>query len=166
MYKIIIISAIVLFFAACSSEKEISVKSDMFQSVKIEDAVLMQVGNEKESCSRCGMNLAKYYKTNHSATHSDKVYQYCSIHCLEDHLGEGISLKNPKVVDVSSLKFIDVVKAHYVVGSNIRGTMSKVSKYAFSGEVEAKKFQAENGGEIMDFYKALEITKKDFKNYK
>ena len=112
------------------------------------------------------MNLVRYYKTSHSAEHKGKKYQYCSIHCLEDHLGEGISLKNPKVVDIASLKFISVGEAYYVDGSSKRGTMRRVSKYAFKNLKDAKKFQSEFGGKIMDFQAAREITKEDFKHYR
>lgn len=135
----------------------------MFQSVSKEDAILLQTSKDKKHCVRCGMNLVKFYKTSHSATVGSNVYQYCSIHCLEEHLGEGITLKNPKVVDVASLKFISVKDAYYVVGSKKRGTMSRVSKYAFLKLKDAKKFQKNNGGEIMRFDKTLQKAKEDFK---
>ncbi|MFA5454584.1 MAG: nitrous oxide reductase accessory protein NosL [Sulfurimonas sp.] len=166
MYKIMILTMTMLLFIGCSSQKDIVGKTGMFQSVNKEDAVLLQDGADKQFCPRCGMDLIKYFKTSHSATYGGKTHQYCSLHCLEDHLGDGIELKNPMVVDVGSLKFIDATKAYYVVGSRVRGTMSKISKYAFLNKEEAEKFQAEHGGEIMDFYKALEITKRDFKNYR
>lgn len=166
MYKLAILGAVALLFIGCGTEKNINAKSGMFQSVLEEEATLVQEGKNRRYCSRCGMDLVKYYKTSHSATHNGSSYQYCSIHCLEDHLGEGIELKNPKVVDVNSLKFIDSTKAYYVVGSQKRATMSKISKYAFEKESDAKVFQAEFGGEVVDFYKALEIAKQDFKYYK
>ena len=163
MYKIAILSALALMLISCSSEKGVTYKSTMFQSVNEKEAVLLQDGKNKNYCYKCGMDLVKYYKTSHSATDNSKTYQYCSIHCLEGHLNDGVLLKNPKVVDVESLKFIDSAKAYYVVGSKKSATMSRVSKYAFYNEEMAKKFQAQHGGEIMDFYKALDITKKDFK---
>ncbi len=166
MYKLGISLAIVFLLVGCSSEKNINPKSGMFQSVHEHEAILLQEGKNKNYCYKCGMDLVKYYKTSHSAAHDSTVYQYCSIHCLEDHLGDGITLKNPKVVDISSLKFIDATKAYYAVGSQKSGTMSKISKYAFANEEDAKKFQVQFGGEIMDFYKALDVAKKDFKYYK
>jgi len=162
MFKTLIISATALFLIGCGPEKTPSVKTSMFQSVSTKSAILVQDGDKKGSCGRCGMNLVKFYKTSHYAIHNGKKHQYCSIHCLADHLGEGITLKNPKVVDISSLKFISVSEAYYVVDSKIKGTMSRVSKYAFSSKEDAKKFQADNGGEIMDFHKALDVAKKDF----
>ncbi|MBW6487876.1 nitrous oxide reductase accessory protein NosL [Sulfurimonas sp.] len=165
MYKNTILVVFMIFFAGCA-QKELNTKLTMFQSVDEKDAVLLQDASDKNYCPRCGMDLVKYYKTSHSASDEKKVYQYCSIHCLEEHLGDGIELKNPLVVDVTTLKFIDATKAYYVVGSRVRGTMSKISKYAFLNEEDARKFQAQNSGEIMDFYEALEVARGDFKNYR
>lgn len=161
--KVILSLGLVAFLVGCGAQNDLATKpSAMFQSVSQKEALLLQEGKEKESCPRCGMNLPKYYKTNHAASLNAKVQQYCSLHCFQEHLYEGVTLKNPQVVDVTSLRFIDATKAYYVVGSNIRGTMSRVSKYAFALEADAKAFQKEHGGEIMDFYKALEVAKKDF----
>jgi len=141
-------------------------KYRMFQSVDKKDATLVQEGKNKQYCVICGMDLVKFYKTSYSASYNDKELQYCSIHCLSDHLGEGIEIKNPKVVDVTTLKLIPVLEAYYVVGSKKKATMSKVSKYAFSTLKAAEIFQSKYGGEIMDFYGALEKAKEDFKYYK
>ncbi len=146
--------------------KKAKSKYRMFQTVDKKDAILVQKGKNKQSCVICGMDLIKFYKTSYSATYNEKEYQYCSLHCLSDHLGEGIELKNPKVVDVSTLKLIPVLEAYYVVGSSKKGTMSKVSKYAFSSLKAAEIFQSKYGGEIMDFYGALEKAKEDFKHYR
>jgi nitrous oxide reductase accessory protein NosL len=135
----------------------------MFQTVAPEKAILVQSGEEKHSCVKCGMNLVKFYKTSHAASKDGKHYQYCSIHCLAEHLDEGNELKNPKVVDVTSLEMIGVFEAHYVVGSKIRGTMSRVSKYAFKNLEDAQEFQKKNGGKILDFKAALEVAREDFK---
>ncbi len=164
MLKFYIMIAIALFMIGCGPEKNPSVKSTMFQTVNIQDATLVQTGKDKISCVRCGMNLVKYYKTSHAAELDSKHYQYCSIHCLEDHLGDGVTLKNPKVVDVESLKLISVADVTYVVGSKKRGTMTRVSKYAFKDKEMAKKFQALYGGEIMDFSGALTKAKEDFRH--
>lgn len=167
MLKSFITLSLALFFIGCGSSSPSTHTHNLFQSVAQKDAILVQDGKDKRYCVRCGMDLVKYYKTSHSASSVDgKNYQYCSIHCLEDHLGDGVTLKNPQVVDMSSLKFISVADATYVVGSSKKGTMSKTSKYAFSSLEDAKKFQAEFGGEIMDFNKALEKAKEDFKYYR
>lgn len=164
MRKMYVAIVLALLFIGCATDKEPQVKSNMFQSVSPTEATLTQTSKDKELCVRCGMNLVTYYKTSHAAEDEKRHYQYCSIHCLEDHLGEGVTLKSPKVVDVESLKLIPVGDAYYVVGSKVRGTMTRVSKYAFLSEAMAKEFQAKNGGEIMRFNEALEVAKKDFKH--
>ncbi len=156
------------FFVACTPQAQTQPHShakmpEMFQSVPLEKAHLVQTGEDAHSCSRCGMNLVKFYKTSHTATLGDKEYQYCSIHCLCEHLDEPNELKNPQVVDVASLELIPVLEAYYVVGSSVRGTMSMVSKYAFKNLADAQTFQKKYGGKIVDFYAALEIAREDFK---
>lgn len=158
MLKILSILFIVLLSVANASQ----MKSNMFQSVSKEDAILVQDGKDKKFCPRCGMDLIKFYKTSHSASIDNKKYQYCSFHCLVEHLGEGVSIDDPHVVDAKNLNFIDIREAYYVVGSKVKGTMTSVSKYAFSSEDDAKEFKDKNGGEIMNFYEAMEIVKKDF----
>jgi len=136
----------------------------MFQTVAKKDAVLLQKGKNRAHCVVCGMNLVMFYKTNHAATDMNgTVNQYCSLHCLTDHLRQGVELQNPQVVDVKSLKFIPVQEAYYVVGSKKPATMSKVSKYAFKSLDDAKAFQKKYGGDIVDFYSAWQLAKKDFK---
>ena len=164
MFKLLSFIVVSMLLIGCGVDKKPTVKSSMFQSVNSQEATLVQSGKDKGYCVRCGMNLVKFYKTSHAAQQNDKHYQYCSIHCLEDHLGEGITLKNPKVVDIDSLKFINVYSAYYVVGSKKRGTMTRISKYAFRDREMAKKFQTKFGGEIMDFNGALAKAKEDFKH--
>jgi len=167
MIKIFLGVLAVLIVSGCSSKKHTHNMYKPFQMVKAEEATLLQVGNEKQYCYICGMDLIRFYKTSHaSSSESGTNYQYCSIHCLEDHLGQGVMLKNPKVVDVTSLKFIPVGEATYVVGSKKRGTMSYVSKYAFKNLEDAKLFQSENGGKITGFKEARDSAKEDFKHYK
>jgi len=134
----------------------------LFQTVELKDAILIQQGVDKRHCPVCGMDLVKYYKTNHAAREDGKNIQYCSIHCLTKHINEGAELENPMVVDVTSLKFIPVTEAFYVVGSDVAGTMTKTSKYAFKSLDDAKAFQKAHGGKILDFYSAWQISKKDF----
>lgn len=166
MVKLLSAIVLVLLVAGCGSSQKMSMTHKPFQMVDKKDATLVQSGTEKESCVRCGMNLIRFYKTSHTSESEGTHYQYCSIHCLEDHLGEGIVLKNPKVVDVSSLKLISVGEAHYVVGSSKHGTMTRKSKYAFKNIEDAKKFKSQYGGEIMDFSSTREIAKEDFKHYR
>ncbi len=138
---------------------------DMFQSVTPKDATLLQDGKIKPFCTRCGMNLIKFYKNDHAIFYKNGVQkQFCSFHCLVEELKS----INPKdidkivVVDTDSLKFINVNDAWYVVGSKIRGTMSKNSKYAFSSKERAKEFATKNGGEVKNYQEALKIAQDDY----
>ncbi len=134
---------------------------DLFQSVSPQEATIVQKG--EKSCSVCGMNLPMFYKTNHIANVDSKKKQYCSLHCLmDDKENNHADIRGIKVVDVTSLKFIDAIRAYYVVGSKKKGTMSMVSKYAFRNLKNAAKFAKENGGAIMDFNAAYNEAKKDF----
>ncbi len=133
-----------------------------FQAVKKGEAILLQDGKSKAFCPQCGMTLQMFYKTNHSATVDGKVKQYCSIHCVVEDTKKGSKLTDIKVVDVNSLKFIDVTKAFYVVGSSKKGTMSMVSKYAFASQINADTFAKENGGKVVDYAKAYKTAEGDF----
>jgi len=131
----------------------------MFQSVPMGKATILQDGKAKMFCSICGMTLPMFYKTNHAATHEGHTKQYCSLHCLaEDKIKNGFKAKDIKVVDTKSLKFIDAAKATYVVGSSKKGTMTMKSKYAFLNTQDAQAFAKENGGELMDFDKTFAIA--------
>ena len=138
-------------------------KHKMFQTVPMEKATLMQKGDAKMFCPQCGMNLPMFYKTNHVAEVDGKVKQYCSIHCLVEDIEKNHKKPvNIKVVDVTTLKFIPVENAFYVVGSNVKGTMSMTSKYAFGTKEAAEQFAKEHGGKVTDYKGAYEEAKKDF----
>ena len=135
---------------------------EMFQAVDPKDVTLVKTDSSKEFCNVCGMHLTKFYKTSHATEFKNgHKEQYCSLHCQaqieEDHADK---IKNIQVVDTNSLKFIDAKNAIYVVGSSKPGTMTPVSKYAFSTKEEAVKFQKEFGGEIHTFDESLDMAKK------
>jgi len=156
---------LVLLFTSCAdnSAKPTAKKFEKFQTVAIEKTTMLQSGEHKHSCPECGMKLPMFYKTNHSATSNGKVKQYCSIHCLADDKDiKKSNIKDIKVVAVDTLKFIPVKDATYVVGSDIRGTMSGLSKYAFEGRMSARRFAKEHGGKIVDFEGAYNYALKDF----
>ena len=134
----------------------------MFQSVPQDKAKILQSGKETKYCSNCGMDLVMFYRTNHAAKVDGKTRQFCSIHCLAEVMQSGAKVSDIKVVDAKSLKWIDAKKAFYVVGSEVRGTMSKTSKYAFANYSDAKEFQELKGGKIMNFQEALAVAKRDF----
>jgi len=168
--KVFITSLALLFIStssvnACGKEghQHNNSMTPMFQTVEANEAQLLQKGDKKESCPECGMNLVKFYKSSHASVSNGVQKHYCSIHCLyEDKSINKNDVKEMQVVAVDTLKFIDVAKATYVVGSKVRGTMSMISQYAFEDKEKAKAFQSLNGGELMIFEKAYEVASKDF----
>ncbi len=168
MKKLILLLGVLVsvFFIGCTSStasKNMSINKVRFQSVSNKEAIILQKGKEKDSCVICGMNLAKFYKTNHAADTKEGTKQYCSIHCvIKDNEINKTDLKNLRVVDVASLQFIPALNAYYVVGSSKPATMSSISKYAFKNKVDADKFAKDFGGKVMKFYDAYDIGGKDF----
>ena len=136
-----------------------SAYAQIFQSVPEGNATLIQSGKDKYACPNCGMHLVKFYKTSH--THEN--HQYCSIHCLYEST-QGVIPQDAKVVDTITLELIDVKKAYYVVGSKVRGTMTRTSSYAFGNEKDALLFVSDNGGKIMNFEAAFAVAAEDFPN--
>lgn len=167
MFKFIISTLVLgtlLFGAMNEGKTHKNMGKKKFQSVPIEKATILQEGEAKMYCPLCGMTLPMFYKTNHAATHANHTEQYCSLHCLvEANLENNNSLKELKVVDTKSLKFIDAPSAHYVVGSSKKGTMSMTSKYAFLKLEDAKAFQAKFGGELMSFKQAYKVASRSIK---
>ena len=130
-----------------------------FQAVSPDQAVILQEGEHKMYCPKCGMTLPMFYKTNHAAHVDGKSKQYCSIHCLAEAMADGGKVTGIKVVDNSTLEFIDVINSWYVVGSAKPGTMTMTSKYAFGKKDDAQKFAKAHGGKVMTFYALLDSVK-------
>ena len=130
-----------------------------FQAVSADKAVILQEGESKMFCPKCGMTLPMYYRTNHAADVDGKPTQFCSIHCLAEAMSDGAKVTKVKVVDNTTLEFIDVINSWYVMGSSKPGTMSMTSKYAFGKKSDAEKFAKEFGGKVMTYYAVLDSLK-------
>ncbi len=128
--------------------------------------LLIQKGEAKQWCPVCGMNIKMFYKTSHiSKLHNHKDRQYCSMRCLTVDMQEQKIDKNSiRVVDAKTQKYINAEKAFYVVGSSVRGTMSRVSKLAFEKKEDAKKFIKKYKGKIVSFDSALAMAKSSLKS--
>jgi nitrous oxide reductase accessory protein NosL len=161
--KKIIIAILAISSLVFASNANGNHKDKMFQSVPFKKATILQKGKAKYYCVECGMTLPMFYKTNHAAEVDGKVQQFCSMHCLVEATLKHKNVKNIKVVDTKSLKFIDAKKATYVVGSSIKGTMTKTSKYAFASKKDAISFAKRFGGKVMSFDEAFALAKKAFK---
>ncbi len=87
----------------------------------------------------------------------------CAVNSLSLHLG-----KIPVAIWVGDnastadpLPLTDAEKATYLVGSSIRGVMTRRSKVAYSTPDAAAKSMAANGGETADFDKTLAAAYSD-----
>jgi len=136
-----------------------------YRMVPMAKAQILQEGPDKMYCPKCGMTLPMFYRTNHAANVDGKTEQFCSMYCLIEEMNAGKKVTDVKVVDNTTLKFIPVEKAFYVVGSSKPATMAKkVSKYAFGTEAAAKEFADKFGGKVMSYDEALALAKKDFES--
>ena len=141
--------ALLLIFTAINAEP--------FSKKASIEPVLVQKGAKKMWCTICGMNLKMFYKTSYIA--GDK--QYCSIRCLvADMKNSKIDLDSVKVIDAKTQKPILAKDAYFVIGSDIKGTMSRVSKLAFKSKNEAENFIKEHGGKLASFKEALKEAQK------
>lgn len=140
--------------------------ANTLSSKATKDINYVQTGEEKYWCPISGLSLKQNYKTSYISTlNNGRKRQYASLSCLvKDNQEYGIDLNNIKVIDWRTQKYIPAKKAFYVVGSKVKGVISKTSKIAFKEEKEAKAFQNENGGEITDFNQAFSLAKKSLKD--
>ena len=160
MKKILLLITLLLTLSSSTFAQEEATTQKMptrFQSVPMDKAELLQTGTNKMFCPNCGMTLPMFYKTNHAVESNVTVKQYCSIHCLATTIHQH-KLNNVKVVDNTSLKFIDAKSAWYVVGSTKAGTMSGISKYAFASKKDAELFAKEFSGEVKTFEETLKFV--------
>jgi nitrous oxide reductase accessory protein NosL len=127
---------------------------------------IIQTGKSKIWCPVCGMNIKMFYKTSHAVTLKGKQNrQYCSMRCLAvDYPNIKNDIEKIWVVDAYKENLIDAYKAHYVIGSKIPGTMTRISKFAFKSIKDAKDFQSKYGGSITNFKEAFEIARTSLKN--
>jgi copper chaperone NosL len=108
-------------------------------------------------CENCGMNRNMWARTRTIFHNSEGTHYTCSLHCMADmsaRLGEP-----PKdvlvAVYLSPLDMIPAEQAYFVIGSKAPGTMTNVSKLAFSSKAEAEHFAAQCGGKVVGFTEAL-----------
>jgi nitrous oxide reductase accessory protein NosL len=116
-------------------------------------------------CPYCGMSRSKWHHSRHLVQYDDGLVDgTCSIHCLAISLSLNID-RGPKAIyaadfgsDATVKPLMEVDKVTYLIGSSLRGTMSMNSKMAFASADKAKLYQADKGGDLTDFDKALTLT--------
>ena len=135
-----------------------SLNASSFSKKATVSPVLVNHGEDKNTCVTCGMSLKMFYKTSHIATFADGTKrQYCSIACLSSDMSKE-NIIAIDVVDAQTQKVINAKTAHYVINSDVRGTMAKRSKLAFASQKDASSFIAEHGGKLINFEQALKAA--------
>ncbi len=139
--------------------------SDNKKIVKQEISTDMITGDMK--CENCGMNIKKYISTSHAIKlNNNEAHFYCSINCSSIALEKfGKQIKNIYGIDYGLTKYYNVEKLHYVIGANLRGTMTKVSKFAFFDTDKAKSFKETFGGkQICSYQDAYKMSIEEIKS--
>ncbi len=119
---------------------------------------------EHKRCDNCGMDRNKWARTRYEFETSKGRFYTCSIHCvavMSHKLKE--EPKNVRVAEyMRPERMVDAEKAYFVMGSRAPGTMTRVSKIAFSSRKEAEEFIKRYGGKIVDFKTAFSEARKEF----
>ncbi len=123
----------------------------------------IEAKEEPRWCPLCGMNLKMYHQTNNRLTLSDgSTIQTCSIFCAAQvYEKKPTEVDRWEVVDYETKEWIDAKKVHWLVGSDIPGVMTAISKLALLSAEDVKKYQKKNGGTIGTFDDALNRTLSD-----
>lgn len=116
-------------------------------------------------CPYCGMSREQWHHSRHLVQYDDGLVDgTCSIHCLAISLVLNLD-RGPKLIyaadfgsDQPIKPLVEVDKATYLVGSELKGTMSSISKMAFASLAQAESVQHAKGGELANFDQALEQT--------
>jgi len=113
-------------------------------------------------CPYCGMDRTEWHHSRHLVQYDDDLVDgTCSIHCLAISLSLNLD-RGPKAIHAADFGSKESVKplipadlATYLIGSKLKGTMTGVSKIAFSDRAAAEAAKAESGGELGGFAEAL-----------
>lgn len=113
-------------------------------------------------CPYCGMDRKQYNHTRMLVQYSDDLADgTCSLHCAAISLSLNLD-RDPKAIFVGdnaspaeAKPMVEVAQAQFLVGSDIKGVMTKRSKVAYGTAEAAKAAQAAHGGELADFDHAL-----------
>ncbi|HSB67907.1 MAG TPA: nitrous oxide reductase accessory protein NosL [Candidatus Methylomirabilis sp.] len=114
------------------------------------------------SCPYCGMDRRQFHHSRMLVHYSDDLPDAtCSLHCAAISLALNID-RGPKAIYVADTAatadvkpLVEVGQANFLVGSSLKGVMTRRSKVAYGSEAAAKASQTANGGDLADFDRAL-----------
>ncbi len=120
-------------------------------------------------CVVCNMDRRKFHYARHLLHYGDGHAEgTCSINCaaecmLKERRRGFAAIYAPDYgTDGEPKPLIEVSAATYLIGSDLRGVMSSVSKYAFSSREAATRAQAVAGGKIGTFADATGTAFSDY----
>lgn len=113
-------------------------------------------------CPYCGMDRTQYHQSRHLIHYADDLVDgTCSLHCAALSLALNLD-RSPKAIyaadygaEAEPKPLVNVDQAVYLIGSDIKGVMTKVSKAAFAARGAAQAAQKRHGGEPGSFDDAL-----------
>jgi copper chaperone NosL len=113
-------------------------------------------------CNYCNMDRKRFHHSRMLIHYSDDMVDpLCSLRCAASSLMLNLG-RGPKTIWVGDnaspaeiRPLIDAEKASYLIGSSIQGVMTKRSKVAYRTPEAAETSRAANGGDVVDFDKAL-----------
>ena len=134
-----------------------------FVPKKAPDAKPLENDIEKTpKCPYCGMDRKMFHHSRMVVHYSDDIADgTCSLHCASISLSLNVD-REPKGIYVADngaagdvKPLVEAGTATFLIGSQIKGVMTKRSKVAYGSEETAKASQAANGGVLGNFDKAL-----------
>ena len=152
--KTITLVILMLAILACGEKQD-----DKYLSVKKE--IKVESINSEMGCENCGMNLKKFISTSHAVKMKNgDSHFYCSINCSTvawETLKE--NAESVFAIDYGLTKYFPVKEMHYVIGCNLRGTMTKISKFAFIEMEKAENFNSTfSGKEVVNYDQAFNMS--------
>ncbi|MBI5890917.1 MAG: nitrous oxide reductase accessory protein NosL [Nitrosomonadales bacterium] len=134
-----------------------------FVPKKAPDAKASENDIEKYAkCPYCGMDRKQYHHSRMLVHYSDDLADgTCSLHCAAISLSLNVD-REPKAIYVADnasaaeiKPLVEVGNATFLIGSQLKGVMTKRSKVAYGNADALKASQATNGGEPGNFDAAL-----------
>jgi nitrous oxide reductase accessory protein NosL len=119
-------------------------------------------------CPYCGMDRTQWHHSRHLVHYDDDLVDgTCSIHCLTLSLLLNLD-RGPQAIYAADYGSAEDIKpltpvdgATYLIGSELKGTMTTNSKMAFASKDQAEAAMAEHGGTLGTFDDALRQTHLD-----
>ncbi|WP_240189490.1 nitrous oxide reductase accessory protein NosL [Azonexus hydrophilus] len=123
-------------------------------------------------CVICNMDRRQYHYARHLLHYGDgHVEGTCSLNCtaecmLRQRRRGFIAIYAPDYGVAGEPKpLIEASSATYLIGSDLRGVMSPISKYAFADKAKAEAVIAVAGGRIGTFAEAITVAFEDYARY-